>query len=173
MKFLKFLFLFLIFTSCNAPRAVYDYDQQVNFDKYTTYSLYPEFRSELSQLDERRLISSLETALQNKNFSASNAPDLYVNVYSEEFQEQNRKSLGIGVGGGGGNMGVGVSGGIPLGGPATYLELTFDFIDVEDDSLVWQAVVQSKFDPDASPEERQERFEKIVEKALKGYPPEK
>ncbi|GHA40841.1 hypothetical protein GCM10007103_22720 [Salinimicrobium marinum] len=145
----------------------------MNFDNYVTYSLYPEFHSGLSQLDERRLVSGLESTLQEKGFSSSQMPDLYVNVYTEEFQEQSRNNIGIGVGGGGGNLGVGVSGGIPLGGPKTFLKLTFDFIDVQDDSLIWQAVVESKFDPDASPEKRQARFERIVKKALEGYPPKK
>jgi hypothetical protein len=173
MKILRFLFLLLLVSSCNTPRAVYDYDPQVNFESYSTYSLYPEFHSGLSQLDERRLFASLENELQRKGFSAAEMPDMYVNVYTEEYQEKNRNNVGIGIGGGGGNLGVGVSGGIPLGGPKTFLKLTFDFIDVQDDSLIWQAVVQNKFDPNANPEERQERFEKIVKKALEGYPPKK
>lgn len=173
MKIFRILFLLLLISSCNAPRAVYDYDPQVNFDNYSTYSLYPEFHSGLSQLDERRLVSNLENELQRKGFSAAEMPDMYVNVYTEEYQEQNRNNLGIGIGGGGGNLGVGVSGGIPLGGPRTYLKLTFDFIDVQDDSLIWQAVVESKFDPDAGPEKRLERFERIVKKALEAYPPKK
>ena len=98
---------------------------------------------------------------------------MYVNVYTEEYQEQNRNNVGIGIGGGGGNLGVGVSGGIPLGGPRTYLKLNFDFIDVQDDSLIWQAVVESKFDTDAGPEKRLERFEGIVKIALDAYPPKK
>lgn len=171
MPLFKILFLCLFIFSCNPPRAAYDYDQQATFDKYTTYSIYPGFDSGLSQLDERRLLSSLERGLQNEGFSVSNIPNLYVNVYSEEYQEQSRNNLGIGVGGGGGNVGVGVSGGIPLGGSKTFLKLTFDFIDVQDDALVWQAVVESKFDPDAGPEKRQAKFDKIVEKALNGYPP--
>lgn len=173
MKLLKILLLCLFISSCNAPQAVYDYDQEVSFEKYSTYSIYPDLHSGLSQLDERRLLSSLEKGLRNKGFSASNTPDLYVNVYSEEYQEQSRNNLGIGVGGGGGNVGVGVSGGIPLGGSKTFLKLTFDFIDVQNDALVWQAVVESKFDPDASPEKRQARFDKIVKKALNGYPPKR
>jgi hypothetical protein len=68
---------------------------------------------------------------------------------------------------------VGVSGGIPLGGPETYLRLTFDLIDAKRDELVWQAVVDAKFDLDASPERRQELFSAIVTQALKEYPPEK
>lgn len=171
MKFVRLIFITCLVVSCNAPRAVYDYDQHVSFDQYSTYSLYPELQSGLSQLDERRLLSALEDQLREIGFSRSASPQLYVNVYTEEFRESSRNTLGVGIGGGGGNVGVGVSGGIPLGGPETYLRLTFDFIDVADDSLVWQAVVEGRFDPNAKPEERRKTFGRIVRKALEGYPP--
>lgn len=173
MRALPILLVFLFLLSCNAPQAVYDYDQEINFSNYSTYALFPDFQSGLSQLDEKRLLASLENQLQQKGFSVSSEADMYVNVYTDEFQEQSRNSLGVGVGGGGRNVGVGVSGGIPLGGPETYLQITFDFIDVKADSLIWQAVVESKFNPDASPQQRQAQFEKIVQKALEGYPPKK
>lgn len=171
MKLLKILLIFVIFTACNAPRALYDYDQHVNFSSYKTYSIYPELYTGLSQLDDSRLIESVKRGMQNKNLSASENPDLYLNIYSEEYRETSDSRLGIGVGGGNRNVGVGVSGGIPLGEPETYLRLTFDLIDARTDALIWQAVVESSFDLNASPAERQRRFDEIVQKALKGYPP--
>lgn len=173
MKFVKIFVICLLVTACNAPRVVYDYDREVAFNQYSTYSFYPQLQTGLSQLDERRLLSSLEKQLQEEGFSESSNPDMYVNVYTEEFREASRNSLGVGIGGTGRNVGIGVSGGIPLGGPQTILKLTFDFVDVNTDSLIWQAVVESKFDPNAKPEVRQKRFDQIVEKALEGYPPNK
>lgn len=173
MKLLKILSVFLILGSCTAPQAVYDYDQQVNFYRYTTYSIYPELRTGLNQLDEGRLIESVEKVMRLKNLSEADKPELYLNIYSEEYLEQSDSRLGIGLGGGNRNVGVGVSGGIPLGGPETYLRLTFDLIDAGKDALVWQAVVESSFDLDADPVDRQRRFDEIVEKAFKGYPPKK
>lgn len=173
MKYVPFFLLFLIFTSCNSPQAIYDYDQQVNFAQYQTYDIYPDLLTGLSQLDEERLIQSARQELQNKSLSPSANPDLYLNIYSEEYRQQSDSRLGIGVGGGSRNVGVGVSGGIPLGGPETYLRLTFDLIDAETDALVWQAVVESSFDLNASPAERQRRFDQIVQKAMAGYPPRK
>ncbi|MCG9970119.1 DUF4136 domain-containing protein [Christiangramia crocea] len=173
MRLLKYSLFLLFLAACNAPQAVYDYDQQVNFSQYSTYALFPEFQSGLSQLDESRLIESLHNKMQAKGFSKSEDPGIYVNVYTERFEQDNRSRVGVGIGGGGGNVGVGVSGGIPVGQMDTYLKLSFDFIDVEKDALVWQAVVESPFNINAEPQERQERFDKIVEKALAGYPPEK
>lgn len=173
MRLLKYTFLILFVTACNTPKAVYDYDQQVNFSQYSTYALFPDFRSGLSQLDEGRLVESLHSKMQEKGFSRSESPGVYVNVYTERFEQDNRSRIGVGIGGGGGNVGVGVSGGVPVGQMDTYLKLTFDFIDVERDVLVWQAIVESPFKINADPSERQERLDKIIDKALDGYPPSK
>lgn len=172
MKMLKLLFFVFLLGSCNAPQAVYDYDEERNFQEYSTYAYFPDFRTGLNELDEKRIRNSLENALEQKGFSFSEDPEMYVNIYTEEFREQPQNNVGVGVGGGRGNVGVGVSGGIPLGGPDHYLQITFDFIDVEEDALIWQAVVESKFNPDASPEKRQAQFDQIVKKALEEYPPE-
>lgn len=173
MRLIPIIGLLILIIACGGPRAVYDYDEQANFSAYSSIAIYPEIQTGLSQLDEKRLLTSVEKVMQERNFSASQNPDLYLNIYTEEYQEQNRSSLGVGVGGTGRNVGVGVSGGIPLGGPETFLRLTFDLIDVQKDVLVWQAVVDSKFDFDASPENRQQRFDQIVKEALDAYPPKK
>lgn len=170
MKFLKSILLVLLISSCSSPKAVYDYDNTVPFKEISTYRIYPDLVTNLNQLDDQRIISILSEKLAEKGFSLSENPDIYVNFYASEFQTPSRNTLGVGVGGGGGNVGVGVSGGIPLGGPETYLRLTFDFIDARKDSLIWQAVVESKYDREASPEKREKRLRAMVEKALEGYP---
>ncbi|WP_026839660.1 DUF4136 domain-containing protein [Gillisia sp. JM1] len=173
MKNFKYLLLVLIVTSCNAPRATYDYDQNMEFNSITTYQIYPDLKSNLSQLDEQRMLTVLDSEMSKIGFSSSEASDVYLNFYSTSYEEPSRNNIGIGVGGTGRNVGVGVSGGIPLGGANTYLRVTFDFIDVKTDSLIWQAVVESPFDRDGSPEERENQLRAMVQKALKGYPPNK
>lgn len=172
MRNLRIFCIILVLASCNVPQVVYDYDESVDYSRFGTYDLYPELVSGLSPLDEDRLVASLESVMRNKGMSVSEQPDLLLNFYTEKYQQRSRDNLSIGVGGGRGNVGVGVSGGIPLGGPETYLRLTFDLIDVQRDELVWQAIVDSKFDRNASPENRRSRFAKIVAKALERYPPE-
>ncbi|MBT8295022.1 MAG: DUF4136 domain-containing protein [Gramella sp.] len=171
MRLFKYSILLLIVTACNTPQAVYDYDQNVNFDQYSSYSFFPDLQTGLSQLDQSRLMTSLETALSQKGLSVSSSPDIHVNVYTQKYEQDNRSRVGVGIGGGGGNVGVGVSGGIPIGQMDTFIQLTFDFIDVDKDMLVWQAIVESPFNFNANPEKRKERFDKIVAEALKGYPP--
>ena len=110
MRLFKILGLFLLIAACSGLRAAYDYDEQAKFSAYSTFAIYPEIQTGLSQLDEKRLLSSVENVIREKNLSASQNPDLYLNIYTEEYREQNRSSLGVGVGGTGRNVGVGVSG---------------------------------------------------------------
>lgn len=173
MKLFKYIFFLFVFSSCNAPRAVFDYDQKVQFESLDTYQFYPDMNSRMSQLDEQRLLDILQTELAKEGLILSEDPDIFVNFHASEFETASGNNLGIGVGGGGGNVGVGVSGGIPIGGPDTYLRLTFDFINADTDSLIWQAIVDAQFDKNATPQEREDRLRIIVMKALEGYPPKK
>lgn len=173
MKVLKIIFIVAFFSACNAPQAVYDYDRNVGFANINTYEIYPDLVTNLSQLDEQRLLIVLHEELRDEGFALSENPQIYVNFYASEYETPSSNSLGIGVGGTGRNVGVGVSGGIPLGGPDTFLRITFDFIDAQTDSLIWQAIVDGKFSKDASPQKREERLRTMVKKALDGYPPKK
>jgi hypothetical protein len=174
MKNFKYIFLLIVITSCNAPQAVYDYDQQVQFNSLRTFQIYPELNSNLSQLDEKRIQTILALEMSKKGLSqTSEDSDVYLNYYTSSYETPSRSNIGIGVGGTGRNVGVGVSGGIPIGGPDTHLRITFDLISVKNDALIWQAVVDSPFDVNASPEKREEQFRVIVSKALEGYPPKK
>ncbi|WP_417886003.1 DUF4136 domain-containing protein [Zunongwangia sp.] len=170
---LKLFLIGILLTSCNAPKVVYDFDSNVNFEEYQSYQLFPDFKTGLSQLDDKRIINSLSVNMQKKGFQISESnPDMYVNVYTEEFQEQNPNSIGVGVGGGG-NVGFGISGGIPIGGPKDYMHIIIDFIDVKQDALIWKAEIDTKFNKNANPETRQKLFDKVITKALTKYPPEK
>ena len=172
MKNIKYLLLLLIMAACNTPRAVYDYDQDVQFSTIQTYQIYPDLRSNLSQLDEQRMQVVLASEMGKKGFTqTTETPDVYLNYYASSFETPSQSNIGIGVGGTGRNVGVGVSGGIPIGGPDTHLRITFDLINVENDALIWQAVVDNAFDVNASPEKRQEQLQIMVGKALEGYPP--
>ena len=95
MKFIKLLFVCAFVSSCNTPKAVYDYDDTVSFNNYKTYQLFPDFQSGLSQLDETRLINSLRNKMEKEGFSTSEEPGIYVNAYSREFMDRNRSSICI------------------------------------------------------------------------------
>lgn len=163
--------LLTVITACNAPKVAYDYDDQINYKQFGSYSLYPELESGLSMLDEDRLLQAVQNVMRLKGISQSSSPDLYLNIFTQQHQERSRNNLGVGISGGRRGLGVGISGGIPVGGTKEYLIVYFDLIDVSQDQLIWQAEVSRKFNANASPQERRQWFVEVAEKAFSKYPP--
>ena len=172
MRFLVLLVLSAIIVSCGTAVGV-DYDQQTDFSQYTTYNYYPNLESGLSELDNTRIIKSTDSILQLRGFVLSEDPQLYINFFATEFLSNSNSSIGIGVGGGGGNVSGGVSGGIPIGGKVINQRLTVDFIDVEKDNLIWQAIADGDFKEKASPKKMSSYYYSVMSKILKKYPPKK
>ena len=71
--------LLLIINSCGVY-VQYDYDSDVNFDNYSSYSFYqPDIDElEISDLDKKRILKSLDLGLKSKGLERSNSPDLLV-----------------------------------------------------------------------------------------------
>lgn len=172
MKFLSVLVIALFLFSCGATVAV-DYDKQVDFSKYNTYNYFPTIDSGLNQLDDGRIMQITDSLLQGRGFIKSETPQLYINFYAHESVSRSRNTIGIGVGGGSGNLGVGVSGGIPIGGNVLNQQLTIDFIDVEKDDLVWQAMAKGEMKERATPQQKEAYYISVIQKILAKYPPSK
>lgn len=173
MKFIKLLLLVLLFSSCASIRVNYDYDKQTNFSNYKTYNYYSDLETGMSELDTKRFLDILDAGLKAKGFSLSETPDFFINIQSDEYQNQQRSNVGVGVGGGGHNVGGGLSIGLPIGQPRMNRQITIDFIDENGKGLFWQAASESGFNPKASPEKREAIFKAIVDKVLSQYPPQK
>ncbi len=172
MKYFKLLLLLLLISSCSSIRVNYDYDKQANFTKYKTYNYYSDLETGLSELDTKRLLDALDIKMQSKGFSLSETPDFYINIQSSEYQNEQRSNIGVGVGGGRRHVGGGLSIGVPIGQSKMGRQIIFDFIDENGKGLFWQAVSESGFNQNASPEKREAVFKAIIEKVLLQYPPQ-
>lgn len=172
MKLLSIIAATLFLVSCGATVAV-DYDQKVDFSTYHSYNFYPSIDSGLSALDDTRIMKIADSLLQERGFIKSDNPQLYVNFFARESVSNSRNTIGIGIGSGGGNLGVGVSGGIPIGGRVVNQQLTLDFIDVQKDDLVWQAVAEGEMKERATPEQKEAYYLATIQKILKKYPPKR
>lgn len=172
MKRLLSIIAILSIISCAPIYVNYDYETGTDFSKYKTYNMYPDMQTGLSELDTKRLLNSVDQFLQSKGFTVSDSPDFLVNISSNEYQSERRSAVGVGVGGSGRNVGGGINVGIPIGSNDINREMVFDFIDANRDSLIWQAISESSFNPNATPEKREERLKAIVTKVLSKYPPE-
>ncbi len=173
MKPLKSLLLLFLIVSCAPIYVNYDYEKGTDFTQYKTYNYYSDMETGLSELDTKRLFNILDERLIAKGFSLSDTPDFYVNIQSGEYQESQRNTVGVGVGGSGQNVGGGISVGIPIGQANVNRQIIIDFVDESKNGLFWQAVTESSFNPNATPEKREERLIAIVDKVLEGYPPPK
>ncbi len=173
MRSITFLILILLFCSCGSTYVVHDYDEEQDFSIYKTYNFYPEMDSGLSELDQKRLLLVTEPLMQTKGFTRSETPEIYINFKSVVTKEASGNTIGVGLGGGGGRgVNIGIGGNVPIG-SNTYLELTIDFVDVNKDELVWQAIAKKQFHPNASPNTKTDVFQKVIKKSLDKYPPEK
>lgn len=171
MKKFFYVFLLALLASCNSIRVTYDYEKTSDFSKYKTYNYYSDIQTGMSELDNKRFFSALNEALQAKGLSMSQTPDFFIDIQTTQYQSGSQSSVGFGLGGGGGNVGGGVSVGVPVGQAAMNRQIVFDFVDENGLGLFWQAISDSGYNPDASPEVREAQFKAIVEKVLEGFPP--
>ena len=173
MRYIIIGLLILITISCSPVKVTYDYDKEANFNNYKTYNYYQDLETGLNTFDTKRLLTKLDEHLQSNGFSKSDTPDFFINISSEDYQANSGTSVGVGMGGTSGNVGGGVSVGIPVGSSKLGRQIIFDFVDENGKGLFWQAVSNSNYYPDATPEEREASFEAIIIKVLEGYPPKK
>lgn len=173
MRSIVAIILLIFITSCAPIYVNYDYEKSVDFNQYKTYNYYSNVETGLSELDSKRLINILDAEMKNKGLILSESPDFYVNIKSQEFQNVQQSSVGVGIGSTGRNFGGGVSMGIPIGQSNINREIIIDFVDESKTGLFWQAITETNYNPNSSPERKEERFKILVQKVLSGYPPNK
>ena len=61
--------------------------------------------------------------------------------------------------------------GIPVSGSNLARVITFDLFDTASKSVLWQAVSTERFHEGATPEQREERFRQIAQRAFAKFPP--
>ncbi|NRD24748.1 DUF4136 domain-containing protein [Winogradskyella litoriviva] len=171
MKNLKVLFLAFLVASCGTI-VTYDYEKSTDFSSYKSYNYFDDMETGLSELDTKRLKRAIDAKLKTIGLSRSDTPDFYIDIQSQQVTNRSNSSVGVGVGGGGGRGFGGVSVGIPVGQNQQTREIIIDFVDETKTGLFWQAVSESNYNANASPEKREAIFAKLVEKVFAEYPPE-
>ncbi|WP_188654601.1 DUF4136 domain-containing protein [Yeosuana aromativorans] len=165
------ILMLLILSSCAPIRVTYDYEKGTDFSKYKTYNYYGDMKTGLSELDTKRFLESMDAKLETLGIRFSETPDFYIDIKSSEYREAQRNTVGVGLGGGGRNVGGGLSIGIPLGQSNVNRQIIIDFVDEKGKGLFWEAVSESSYNPNATPENRTAQLQAIVNKTLSQYPP--
>lgn len=171
MKTLLSALMVLFLISCSSVRVNHDYDRETNFSEYKTYNYYADMKTGLSELDTKRFLDALDIQLSQQGYSLAKEPDFFIDVSSKEYEEASRSSFGIGMGGTGRHVGGGISIGVPVGQSTINRQITVDFVDENKKQLFWQAVSESTFKPNETPENREAIFKTIVVKMLSEFPP--
>lgn len=164
--------LCLLVAGCSSVRVNSDYDKKVDFSKYKTYAFLKAGmdKMEVSDLDKKRIMHSMEEVMATKGFTKSDTPDLLVNLFTKEREQVdvNQFNAGWGYGWGWGwNPYV-------WGGQTAinrYIEgtLFIDLIDAKKKELIWQGEGEGTLTKDTH--KKDAMVKEFVTKILEQYPP--
>jgi hypothetical protein len=166
--------LFLILTSCCSVRVNSDYDKKVDFSTYKSYAFLKSGidKMEISDLDKKRIMHSIEEVMSTKGFTKSETPDLLINIFTKEREQVNVNQFNAGWGYG---YGYGwnpyVWGGQTSINRYTEGTLYIDLIDAKKKELIWQGEGEGTLTKDTN--KKDAMIKEFVTKILEQYPPQK
>lgn len=162
IKLLPITLLFLLASCGSSIKVNYDYNKKAAFEEYKTYAFLEKGVSQLkiSDLDKRRILSSIEDQMHAKGFTKSKTPDILINVFTEEYETVDVTSQNS-------------FGWLPTTSVNKTVEgnLYIDFIDAKKKELVWQG--QGSGVLTQKSEDKDQLIKDFVAKILAQYPPQK
>lgn len=170
---LSVITLFLV-TSCSSVQVNADYDKKVNFTTYKTYAYLKNGidKAEISDLDKKRILRSIDEAMLAKGFTKSENPDLLISIFTKESERVDvyNNNWGMGFGWGWGwnpwwGMGMGNSVSVTPEGV-----LFIDLLDAKNKELIWQGEGTGYLTKDVN--KKDTRIKEFVDKILEQYPPQ-
>lgn len=158
--------------SCGSIKVATDYDSDADFSNYKTFAFYKSGidKVEISDIDKKRILKSIQNTLLNKGLTIDENPDILINIAtksSENIYIDNSFYSPYYTGWypyyGRGHRQVAYS--------TSQGALYIDVIDTKSKQLIWQGkgigVLSSK------KADRDELVNNYVTKILEVYPPEK
>ena len=158
--------------SCGSIKVASDYDSDADFSNYKTFAFYKSGidKVEISDIDKKRILKSIQNTLLNKGLTIDKNPDILINIAtksSENIYIDNSFYSPYYTGWypyyGRGHRQVAYS--------TSQGALYIDVIDTKSKQLIWQGkgigVLSSK------KSDRDELVNNYVTKILEVYPPEK
>lgn len=170
MKAIKLLsiFSFFMLISCSSVYVNTDYDKKANFVQYKTFAYLKSGidKAEISDLDKKRILYSLDEVLISKGFSKSENPDMLISFFTKEAERVNYYNNF------GWNWGWNPWWGINYSMPITTTEgtLIIDVIDAKSKELIWQGKGSGYLTQNV--DKKDARIKEFVSKILEKYPPQ-
>jgi hypothetical protein len=151
-----------------------DYDKKVDFSPYKTYAFHKSGidKAEISDLDKKRILRSIDEVMTSKGFTKSDNPDLLIAFFTKEREQVNVNQYNAGWG-----YGWGYGWNPYLWGGSSYVSrytegtLYIDIIDARKKELIWQGEGQGVLTKDT--DKKDEKIKEFVSKILEQYPPKK
>lgn len=171
IKFLAFGLLFLL-VSCGSVTVNSDYDHTVDFSKFKTYAYHKSAidKADISDLDKKRILRSIDEVMLAKGFAKSESPELLISIFTKAHEEVNvnqfNSALGYGWGFGWNPFGFGLNASISRHTEGT---LYIDIIDASRKEMIWQGNGQGYLTQNTL--KKDERIKEFVTKILEQYPP--
>ena len=168
MKNLLILGLGILTLSCTSVRVFSDFDNSINFDNYKSFAFFkPGIEEvEISDLDKRRILKSIEQSLEEKNLVLSSNPDLLINI---SVKATDRVFINSNNNWGWGWNPWMFNSNFNSISTQTRGELFIDIIDSKSKLLVWQGKGYGGINEYMK--NRDERINLFVSEILKNYPP--
>ena len=88
-KLFYFLIISVIFSSCSSIKVVTDFDSSVDFSQYSSFAFSKSQieKLEISDLDKKRILSSIENHMESKGYVSSNQPDLIISIDTKSRED--------------------------------------------------------------------------------------
>jgi hypothetical protein len=175
MKNIILLVSIFIFCSCSSVKVFSDYDHSIDFSNYETFAYFkPEIdKVDISDLDKRRILKSLDNEMNLKGLSKSETPDLLIGFTTkakEQIYVNNGNNFGWGWGWGWGfNPWLWGTGGYNSVSTRTEGTLYVNIIDASTKQLVWQG--KGRVGINEFMKNRDERIALFVREIVENYPP--
>ena len=172
-KLLSILFFItVILVSCGSVRVASDYDSEADFSQYKTFAFYKSGidKVEISDIDKKRILKSIQSKLLNKGMTINENPDILINIATKSSENiyidnnfYNPYYTGWYPNYGRGHRQVAYS--------TSQGALYIDLIDTKTKQLIWQGK-GTGFLSSSKRTNRDELVSSYVTKILDVYPPE-
>jgi hypothetical protein len=167
----------LVTGACSTMSVSTDYDRGANFAAYKSFDFIPAPEVK-NPLIRERVEKAIARQLEAKGMirSAEN-PDILIAAHGKLSSETHfdTTTFGYGTGAWGGYWGrygrTGMASSTTVAREVPIGTMIIDVVDAKAKKLVWQAVASDTLDPKATPEERDARINKAMEKIFAGFPP--
>lgn len=170
MKKINLIPVLLLFAlaSCSSVRVNADYDKQAEFSKYKTYAYLKSSidKAEISDLDKKRILRSIDQEMSAKGFSKSENPDMLLSIFTKERERVDVYN----------NVGFGWGWNPYWGMNTTSVSRTpegtlfIDIVDAKTKEMVWQGEGTGYLTKNTN--KKDERTQQFVSKILAQYPPQ-